>query len=134
MEPRTRLGQLAKRRRLERGLSMASASDLAGVARNTWATMETGERQVAERVHASIERALSWSPGSIAAVLAGGDPAELEIDATPRAPSLDLLTEAERIGALPLPAEDRLDMILILIRAHDRAAKASDSRSGKRPA
>jgi len=72
---RTRLGQLIVDRRQSRGLSQSKLAKAAGISRNTLANVESGgPRDTETYVYGRIETALNWAPGSISAVLAGGDP------------------------------------------------------------
>lgn len=87
---RVRLGRAIRRRRLHLGLSVHQAARHAGVARNTWSGAESAARQLTERNYAGIESALYWQPGSVEAILAGGDPIEL--------PGADPATALRRMG------------------------------------
>lgn len=80
-EARLRLGRLVQERRQQLGLSIRAAADLGGVVRNTWASIEEGVRKTADSNWAGVQRALGWSPSSVAAVLAGGDPEVISGDA-----------------------------------------------------
>ena len=73
-QARQRLGELVLARRQELGLSLREAARRAGIMRPTWTGMEHGSRRTAAYNFAAIERALDWRPGSIEAVLAGGQP------------------------------------------------------------
>jgi hypothetical protein len=71
---RQRLGLLVVARRKELGLSIREAARRAGVMRPTWTGLEEGSRRTADYNFAAMERTLSWGPGSIEAVLTGGEP------------------------------------------------------------
>lgn len=71
---RRRLGMLIKQRRAELGLSKLRAVQAAGVGRDTWSGAEDATRETDVRSLRKIERVLRWQPGSINAILAGGDP------------------------------------------------------------
>lgn len=71
---RHKLAECVRGRRLQLGLSVRTAADQAGVARGTWTALEEGSRRTADNNWAGIERSLGWAPGSIAAILSGGDP------------------------------------------------------------
>lgn len=88
--PRELLGQRVRQRREDLGLSQPAAADRAGINRDTWRNMENGSRDIRSYNHRAVERALQWQPGSVEAILAGGEPQPLG--------------EQERI---PLPAEVR---------------------------
>jgi hypothetical protein len=72
---RTRLAELVKNRRLELRTSVRAAATTAGIARDTWTGLEEATRRTAETNYAGIEHALQWAPGSVAAILDGGEPA-----------------------------------------------------------
>lgn len=71
---RRRLGRLIHQRRVDLGLSITAAAGRAGLNPKTWGWLESGARATRETAWAAIERALRWAPGSVATVLAGGDP------------------------------------------------------------
>ncbi len=73
-DQRTRLAKAVENRRLELGLSARAAATAAGVARGTWESAENGSRRTLKSNYASIEKALRWAPGSIQAILDGGNP------------------------------------------------------------
>jgi Helix-turn-helix domain len=80
---RQRLGLFVVARRKELGLSIREAARRAGVMRPTWTGLEEGSRRTADYNFAAMERTLSWGPGSIEAVLAGGDPMVVDSEDTP---------------------------------------------------
>lgn len=69
------LGQQIKDRRAELGLSIVAAAAAAGINRNTWRSVEHGERETEDYTYGNIERALAWRPGTIAAIRSGRAPA-----------------------------------------------------------
>src|SRR5690554_5900860 len=77
-----RLAALIRAWREQRGLSINRARRLAGVTRVTWTRWEQGT--LPYRHHwPAIERTIGWRPGSVAAVLGGGDPTPAdEVDYT----------------------------------------------------
>lgn len=77
-----RLAALIRAWREQRGLSINRARRLAGVTRVTWTRWEQGT--LPYRHHwPVIERTIGWQPGSVAAVLDGGDPTPTdEVDYT----------------------------------------------------
>jgi transcriptional regulator with XRE-family HTH domain len=128
-EPRKRLGVAVRRRRLELGLSERQVVERAGMARNTWAGLESGERRTAEHRFAAIERALDWEPGSVDAILAGGT-------ATPR-PTGTPATATPRDEEIELVANDpdldnamKTEIIKLIYerRDRDRASGIEDTR------
>ncbi|MBM0235885.1 helix-turn-helix transcriptional regulator [Micromonospora sp. ATA32] len=70
------LGEKIKARRTELRMSISTAARAAGINRNTWSAVERGERDTEDYTYGSIERALGWRPGSIAAILNGHNPEE----------------------------------------------------------
>src|SRR4051794_1358785 len=100
-EARQRLGELVLARRQELGLSLREAARRAGIMRPTWTGMEHGSRRTAAYNFAAIERALDWRPGSIEAVLAGGQPH------TSRSPTSS--TEASAPGDVGAGQRDRAE-------------------------
>jgi hypothetical protein len=84
--PRDRLRRLVVERRLDRQLSVSKARKIAAIARGTWIALESGERETEAYNFAGIERALRWAPGSIDAILKGGDPTPLPVDEVAPAP------------------------------------------------
>ena len=69
-----------RRRQLE--LSKSAAVTVAQVSRPAWDSWENGVRLPQDSKYGAIERALKWQPGSVEAVLAGGEP-------TPAQPTVD---------------------------------------------
>lgn len=67
--PQQRLSRRVRTRRQELGLSVRAASKLAGVDRNTWASLEDGSRVTQDRHYGGIERTLQWPTGHILALL-----------------------------------------------------------------
>lgn len=75
-----RLGRAVEERRLSAALHFATQDQLAalaGVSRRTLTTLETGGR-VRRATLTRIEHALDWAPGSVDALLSGGDPTPVE--------------------------------------------------------
>ncbi|MFI2667882.1 helix-turn-helix domain-containing protein [Micromonospora carbonacea] len=131
MDERVGQGQLGTRvrdRRVELGLSARAASQAAGIDRNTWSYLENGTRRTAEFNYAGIERALRWAPGSIRAILGGGEPTVLPDD-TPPAEEDD--EELHLVRTDPQLTEDMRKRIIALIlerRERDRSAAVEDTR------
>src|SRR5262245_44782522 len=73
-ERRSDLARAVRDRRLELGLSLRAAGPAAGMKRVAWAELENGDHRLGQRFWAGLERALAWAPGSVAAILAGGEP------------------------------------------------------------
>lgn len=131
---RARLGSLIRQRRLELRLSEREAVKLAAIARNTWSGAEKGRTRTAEHNWPGIEQALRWAPGSIEAILAGGEPTIEESQRPPsRVPTGDeLADEIERIRHLPISAAARRRMIETIVSLFEEAAaetEESDSQA-----
>lgn len=137
MDERIRLGSLIRERRRWLGLTMASAAAAAGIDRNTWSTAESGSRRIVDNNYAGIERAIGWAPGSIAAVLAGGEPTPAGQPLATGPADLDerLAAEVERITALPMGMEHKLRMIQALVDAYAKEQRTdTDEQDGQRRA
>lgn len=79
MSPRTAtLGTHMKRRRLALDIRLNAAYEAAGVAKSTWLNWEKDRNLPEEFNHQRIERVLRWAPGSVQAVLDGGEPVEID--------------------------------------------------------
>lgn len=72
--PAERLGGLVRERRESVGIyTVVDAASRAGMVRETWAKVESGEK-VARATYRKIEDALRWEHGSCEAILGGGEP------------------------------------------------------------
>lgn len=116
---RQRLGELVARRRLALGISERAAAAAAKMSRNTWAAIEAGSQRLGAHRHINVERVLLWEPGSIDAVLAGGEPTPAPV--APSGNQAKLEAEVERIKALPLSREERLVLLKALIDLYAEA-------------
>lgn len=123
---RERLARKIEARRIELGLSGAAAARAAGIDRATWSSAENGIRRTAEHNYAGIERALRWQPGSISAILDGGEPTPAD------APSSEPVDEEiELVRTDPKLTPDMRERIITLIlerRKRERAAAIEDTR------
>ena len=115
----TQVGNWVARRRLELRLDAAEVARTANVDPKTLASLEKGERWPRDRSRASIENALGWATGSLAAIRAGGDPTAIASTAKPAPPAEAEPAEPKRssvvdysalIAALAVDAEDLLDL------------------------
>lgn len=107
------------------GLTATEAAKATGINRATWTTAEKGQRVPQSYNRAAIERTLRWRPGSIDAILAGGEPAEAEsvFDVGSDVALMEwtderkaaILTEVDRIESLPVPAEVKQRMLSALV-------------------
>lgn len=147
-DARARLASLIQARRRELRISEREAAARGSLARNTWASAEAGTRHIAERTASGIEVALEWAPGSVEAILAGGEPTILERrpagllvpDSLPSGSyphgmtirggrDFDLAAEVRRIRHLQLPADSRLELIRSVIDLYQEVATESGSES-----
>ncbi len=91
--------------------------------RATWTSAEASQRQLSEHRWAGMERALRWAPGSIANILEGGEPAELEEQ--DRGADGDRADEIERISELKgITPGDRMRMIKALVKVYREQTEA----------
>lgn len=136
-------------------MSLTDAAKLAGVARNTWMTAESGARAVRDQNFAGIEAAMRWVAGSVASVMHGGEPTVAEPAPAgryntdpphgyrPIAPSqypvphmprsdvgvpFDVTAEVDRIRRLNLPAEARLRLIRGVLDLYEELAQEEGER------
>jgi transcriptional regulator with XRE-family HTH domain len=115
----TQVGNWVARRRLELRLDAAEVARTANVDPKTLASLEKGERWPRDRSRASIEHALGWATGSLAAIRAGGDPTAIAskpkpappAEAEPAGPKRSSVVDySALIAALAVDAEDLLDL------------------------
>ena len=124
---RERLGRQVAQRRTHLGLSVSAAARIAQIDRGTWTGIEKAARMTEAYNYAGIERALNWSPGSIAATLAGGnptpqgDPVDLEKIPPTLPEGFDLQAEYERIERLDIPARTKLDLMRRITALYEQA-------------
>lgn len=146
--PRERLAAHIKARRLALRLSTRAAAEAARIDRATWTTAEAGSRDLREYNYTGIERALSWEPGTIDKLLAG------EIDqpivatravagtAHANLPALDARMRGqvlaqddaliESIWASPLPDEDKIELVRIVLDERADADRRAADRFAER--
>lgn len=74
---RQRLAEHMERRRAELNLRWQDVSEAADVSVRALQSVRKGDGELRSLTEAGIERGLQWAPGSVRAILAGGDPAEL---------------------------------------------------------
>lgn len=144
-----KLGDAMRQRRAELRLSTRKAALAAGIDWNTWGSAEKGNR-IRDAGFPGIEEALGWSPGSVRAVLAGGEPspaaaqghgsaydatvpvasgaarAGLKAEATGGSgPAPTLADAVDQISQLHnIPVEERLRMVQRLVEMHKEATRA----------
>lgn len=73
---------------------------MAGINRATWGALERGDRETEDYVFGGVERALKWAPGSVDAVLAGGEPA-VTTEAKPEDPWGEKLDRVRQVANNP---------------------------------
>ena len=113
-----------KSRREEIALGQSDAARKAGVGRTTWLGWE--KRGVIPERHryVLIERTLKWEPGSVEAILEGGEPQPARIEHSPPG----RLPIDERALSRYEPADREL--ILAVIRAAEARATRRHSKEG----
>lgn len=75
MADHDRLDHAIEARTIELGISYVELADRAGISDVSLRNLRKGRANLRARNVRKLEVALGWAPGSIAAVLAGGDPA-----------------------------------------------------------
>lgn len=71
---RDRLSRAVRARRHALRLTVVEAAQRAEIARMTWDAMEKGTRDLRDANYDAVETTLGWQPGSVVAVLEGGNP------------------------------------------------------------
>lgn len=104
-QPPHRLDRIMNVRRLDLDLDWKDVADAAGIAIQTLDAVRKGKNRPTERTQRRIERALQWAPGSIDAVLAGGDPTPIDDGHQPD------------LHAVPNADDERLDRLEEELRA-----------------
>lgn len=127
---RQRLQQEIARRRKELGLSVSAAARAARIDRESWNGAESGTRTTLDYIYGRIEAALRWRPGSVEAILTGGESTILGEDEAPPPPRRDLEGELRSIRDDPTMPEGlrrmaalQLETIDALLTAAKRAAE-----------
>jgi len=78
MEPHERLDRALRKRRAElRIRTWRQLATKAGIAGETLRSVRAGDSRPSDATQAGLEEALEWAPGSIQAILEGGDPVPL---------------------------------------------------------
>jgi transcriptional regulator with XRE-family HTH domain len=124
-----------KTRRTSLGLSQVAAASACitparrkGVHRQTWRAWEQGEAVPEEFNFVGIEAALRWTAGSVAAILAGGDPTPLEEEEAE--PLLFDDTERDLWAVEGLP--EAMKWEVILARRNGKARPTNEGGGGNR--
>lgn len=104
-----RLAQIVKARRVELGLSVRDIAKQAVIDRQTWTNLEAAARTLRTTNWSKVERVLGWGPGSIAAILDGGEPTyprlHLTMDFGALSPIVrNLVVDLDYIAHMDVPA------------------------------
>lgn len=100
-----RLGTLVTNRRVAHGKRVRKQfADSVGLSDRLLADIENGVRTASAGTYAVLENHLSWKPGSVRAVLAGGDPTELASGAPTELRPEQSTHWADKLRAVPLDA------------------------------
>lgn len=78
MTPFERLDQAMNERRLKLRMNWRQLADAAGISYTAIRAIRKGEYRPTELTAQDLDRALQWVPGSVYAILGGGDPAPVE--------------------------------------------------------
>lgn len=90
-----RLSEAMEKRRLELRMKWTQVADRADLSGAGLSAIRRGDRSPSPLTRARIEHALRWAPGSVEAILAGGDPIDASADG-PATSQLVLELRAER--------------------------------------
>ncbi|MFJ3037781.1 helix-turn-helix domain-containing protein [Streptomyces tendae] len=90
-----RLAESVKRHRMQQYPSRDAAAEAAGITRNTWKRVETGD-EVRESTYAKIDTALGWAIGSCILITAGGNPVLADNGPIEGAPTVPISGEDAR--------------------------------------
>lgn len=122
-----RLAEAVKSRRFQLGLSARGAAAKANINRSTWSTVEDVERKLSKHLWVAVERALDWAPGSIEAVLHGGEPT-LTTPTPARPLKIDLRDEYLRVTELPVSCDTKLRLVGEIIELYLSSAVSQPDR------
>lgn len=92
--------RLAKRianRRVQLGFSKREAIRRSGLSSTTWLKVENDAEPIADSTWSGVEIALQWEPGSVAAVLDGGDETPMPTPASTTEQIDELFRRIERL-------------------------------------
>jgi hypothetical protein len=82
-ESRARLDEAMSTRAADLGLRWNKVAEQAGMTYGNLHKIRTGAITITDLAERGIERALSWTKGSVARVLAGGDPTPIQMEKPP---------------------------------------------------
>jgi hypothetical protein len=100
----TPLDEHMNRRRLDLGMKWRDVASNGGISYEAVRSARAGEGEPADLTKRGIERALKWQPGSVDAILAGGEPTPLD-----EAPAREV-TVADLAAQLAKEREARMDL------------------------
>jgi transcriptional regulator with XRE-family HTH domain len=128
---RKRLANAVIARRVQLGhRSREAFAEAAGISPRTISYIETGEdRRYNASTVAQLEHALKWAPGSVARILAGGDPMPLPDSARPIPPlAAELAAMLDPDSPLTPEARDYLGRLVDLaMTPHRQAMRRRDN-------
>lgn len=155
-QPHERLNEAMNRRRLELRMNWRQVSEAADVSYEGLRSIRRGDYRPTELTARGIDEALQWEPGSVLAILDGGDATPIKAHADRRAVSgqgesaqaadpslssreLDALADlidvaAEKLGLTPEEAEEAFRRGRAKIerrRAAEQAQQESEGRRGR---
>jgi hypothetical protein len=123
-EARQRLARLMDDRRRDLRLRWQDVAKAGGISLKTLHSVRTGEAGIAPLTESGIEDGLRWEAGSVATILAGGDP--LPLDArVPAEPPEGWLTPAE-VGSARRFADPIFARLLDLIHSGIRKPSGAE--------
>ena len=114
-DARRRLADLMDERRAELRLRWRDVADLGGVSYEVIRAVRNGTGEIRRLTQRGIEDGLRWAPGSVQAILDGGEPRPLD----------------ENAGLPPMTDEERQDVLAVLdYLAYLRIKRATDRGTG----
>jgi hypothetical protein len=126
MDPhRERLKIAIEARAIELRLKLNKVAQRAGMSAGNFLRIRAGEVALTPFAIATIEQALEWEPGSIQAILDGGEP-------TPRSSPSDLPPAPPGIDPKEWASWDPLDRQMVLAAVQVAQARAADVHSNER--
>ena len=100
-EPHERLDEAMNQRRLELRLKWRDLAEAAGITYEALRAIRRGESRPTEFTARALDAVLQWAPGSVHAILGGGEPTPLEATAdqgpAPQHPTVEALSPSEAL-------------------------------------
>ncbi len=122
-DPRKRLDEHMNLRRIDLGLTWAQVAERAdNFTVQGLHGVRKGTGEIRDLTKARIEKALLWAPRSVDAILGGGDPVLLPVDATVRPGTI------RATAGVPGPAVRRRPKLAELLQVSEEARRVWDSR------